>query len=83
MYFEVFRIHLNYFYAHLYACVYKSELDSVQTEHSAELKLGVCITGHLLMNPIDFDECRMCSFFIGTLPPHKNNICPSQFQSNS
>ena len=31
--------------------------------HSTELKFGMYVTGHCLMNPIDFGECQMYSFF--------------------
>ena len=30
-----------------------------------QLKFGMCITGHHWMNPIDFGECWMHSFFTG------------------
>ena len=42
---------------------------SFQTMHSIEFKLGMYITGHRRMNPIDFDECRtyffIYLFFLG------------------
>ena len=38
---------------------------SIQTMHSIELKFGMHITGHRRMNPIDFGEYRMNSFFTG------------------
>ena len=49
----------------VYACVYVSEHDSVQTVRSNEFTFGMYITGHRRTNPIDFGEYRMNRFFTG------------------